>query len=164
MRKRKLTLAISASITALCMLNTVQAQTNPQEDFMLLEQEKAANQVYKAFFPNEDIARKAAISFHGQLLESHYEQGYLIMELTEKEQEKLAAFGFTFEPANEFIAKRNEVLTLIQNRLQQRSLKSATAMSDASLASIPGYACYETLESTYSVASGMASQFRRFAR
>ena len=83
MRKRKLTLAISASITALCMLNTVQAHAHPQEDFMLLEQEKAANQVYKAFFPNEDIARKAAISFHGQLLESHYKQGYLIMELTE---------------------------------------------------------------------------------
>ena len=164
MRKRKLTLAISASITALCMLNTVQAQAHPQEDFMLLEQEKAANQVYKAFFPNEDLARKAAISFHGQLLESHYEQGYLIMELTEEEQEKLAVFGFTFEPANEFIAKRNEVLTLIQNRLQQRSLQSATAMSDASLASIPGYACYETLESTYSVASGMASQFPGIAQ
>jgi len=43
MRKRKLTLAISASITALCMLNTVQAHAHPQEDFMLLEQEKAAN-------------------------------------------------------------------------------------------------------------------------
>ncbi|WP_208600144.1 M14 family zinc carboxypeptidase [Pseudomonas anguilliseptica] len=93
------------------------------------------------------------------MLESHYKQGYLIMELTEEEQEKLTAFGFTFAPATEFIAKRNEVLTQIQNRLQQRSLKSATAMSDASLASIPGYACYETLESTYSVASGMASQF-----
>ncbi|SEC63710.1 hypothetical protein [Pseudomonas anguilliseptica] len=55
MRKRKLTLAISASITALCMLTAVQA--NPQEDFMLLEQEKAANQVYKAFFPKDGLKK-----------------------------------------------------------------------------------------------------------
>ena len=88
MIKRKLTLAIAA----LCVLQAAQAsnETQAQDDFLLLEQEKANNQVYKAFFPNLEIARKAAISFHGQLLESHYEQGYLIMELTEEEQQKLA--------------------------------------------------------------------------
>lgn len=155
MIKRKLTLAIAA----LCVLQAAQAsnETQAQDDFLLLEQEKANNQVYKAFFPNLEIARKAAISFHGQLLESHYEQGYLIMELTEEEQQKLAVFGFTFAVADDFIAKRNQILGKIQQRLQQRSLSSSAA-SDVSIASIPGYACYETVEETYAAAAGMASQ------
>ena len=85
MIKRKLTLALAT----LCVLQAAQAnnEIQAQDDFLLLEQEKANNQVYKAFFPSLEIARKAAISFHGQLLESHYEQGYLIMELTEEEQQ-----------------------------------------------------------------------------
>ena len=58
MIKRKLTLAIAA----LCVLQAAQAsnETQAQDDFLLLEQEKANNQVYKAFFPNLEIARKAA--------------------------------------------------------------------------------------------------------
>ncbi|MEO4046988.1 M14 family zinc carboxypeptidase [Pseudomonas sp. CAU 1711] len=159
MIKRKLTLAIGAGIATLCMLSAAQAdsQAKAQEDFLLLEEEKANNQVYKAFFPNKEIARKAAISFHGQMLESHYDQGYLIMELTEKEQQKLAAFGFTFEVANDFIAKRNRILEGIQQRLQQRSMSTSSA-NMTSIASIPGYSCYETVEETYAAAAGMASQ------
>lgn len=166
MIKRNLTLAIGAGIATLCMLQNAQANTEvqAQEDFLLLEQEKAANQVYKAFFPNLDIARKAAISFHGQLLESHYEQGYLIMELTAEEQEKLAAFGFTFEVADDFIAKRNQILGKIQQRLQQRSLSTSAATADAGIASIPGYACYETVEETYAAAAGMASTHPQLAQ
>jgi carboxypeptidase T len=166
MIKRNLTLAIGAGIATLCMLQNAQAnnEVQAQEDFLLLEQEKAANQVYKAFFPNLDIARKAAISFHGQLLESHYEQGYLIMELTAEEQEKLAVFGFTFEVADDFIAKRNQILGKIQQRLQQRSLSTSAAASDASIASVPGFACYETVEETYAAAAGMASTHPQLAQ
>ncbi|WP_218569302.1 M14 family zinc carboxypeptidase [Pseudomonas sp. F(2018)] len=166
MIKRNLTLAIGAGIATLCMLQNAQAnnEAQVQEDFLLLEQEKAANQVYKAFFPNLDIARKAAISFHGQLLESHYEQGYLIMELTAEEQEKLAVFGFTFQVADDFIAKRNQILGNIQQRLQQRSLSTSAAASDAGIASVPGYACYETVEETYAAAAGMASTHPQLAQ
>ena len=129
---------------------------NQHETFMLLEQEKAGNTVYKAYFPNLDIARKAAISFHGQLLESHYDDGYLIMELSDEEMEKLKVFNFTFAPATEFIEKRNAILSKLQNKMQSNDA-SVSAMSDLSIASIPGYACYETVEETFAVAAGMAA-------
>ncbi|WP_369958374.1 M14 family zinc carboxypeptidase [Pseudomonas benzenivorans] len=125
-----------------------------QDDFLLLEQEKAANQVYKAFFPNKEIARKAAISFHGQMLESHYDDGYLVMELNDEEMQKLQVFGFTFAPATEFIEKRNQILSKMQNRLQ---MKSMAAPSASSASGIPGYACYATVEETFAAAAGMAS-------
>ncbi|WP_439886817.1 M14 family zinc carboxypeptidase [Pseudomonas sp. MBLB4123] len=125
-----------------------------QDDFLLLEQEKAANQVYKAFFPNKEIARKAAISFHGQMLESHYDDGYLVMELNDEEMQKLQVFGFTFAPATEFIEKRNQILSKMQNRLQ---MKGMAAPSASSASGIPGYACYATVEETFAAAAGMAS-------
>lgn len=136
------------------------ATSAPQDDFLLLEQEKATNQIYKAFFPNKEIARKAAISFHGQMLESHYDDGYLVMELNDEEMQKLQVFGFTFAPATEFIEKRNQVLTNMQNRLQlksQAAVSGSMEAASASISGIPGYSCYATVEETFAVAAEMAS-------
>ncbi|NQD96287.1 carboxypeptidase, partial [Pseudomonas sp. CrR25] len=132
------------------------ASSAQQDDFLLLEQEKAVNQIYKAYFPNKDIARKAAISFHGQMLESHYDDGYLVMELDEDEMQKLQVFGFTFAPATEFIEKRNQVLSNMQNRLLLKS-QTASSASAAAASGIPGYSCYATVEETFATAAGMAS-------
>ncbi|KFX68532.1 carboxypeptidase [Pseudomonas taeanensis MS-3] len=136
------------------------ATSAPQDDFLLLEQEKATSQIYKAFFPSKEIARKAAISFHGQMLESHYDNGYLVMELNDEEMQKLQVFGFTFAPATEFIEKRNQVLTNMQNRLQlksQAAVSSSMEAASASISGIPGYSCYATVEETFAVAAEMAS-------
>ena len=136
------------------------ATSAPQDDFLLLEQEKATNQIYKAFFPSKEIARKAAISFHGQMLESHYDDGYLVMELNDEEMQKLQVFGFTFAPATEFIEKRNQMLTNMQNRLQlksQAAVSGSMEVASASISGIPGYSCYATVEETFAVAAEMAS-------
>jgi hypothetical protein len=61
-----------------------------------LEQEKAVDTIYKAWFPSREVGRKAAISFHAQLLESHWKEGYLVMELDAEDMDRLRAFGFRF--------------------------------------------------------------------
>src|SRR5690606_13560543 len=119
MKFKKKALPLTTAILACSLVSTplLAHSDKAQENFMLLEQEKASNTVYKAYFPSLDIARKAAISFHGQMLESHYDDGYLIMELTDEEMDKLKVFGFTFAPATEFIEKRNAVLSKIQAKM-----------------------------------------------
>ena len=123
-----------------------------EERFTLLEQEKASAGVYKAYFPSLEVGRKAAISLHGQLLESHYQDGYLVVELNADELKRLATFGFTFAPATEFVEKRNAILEQLQKNVQSKALSS-----DAGIASIPGYSCYETVEESFAVAAGMAA-------
>lgn len=128
----------------------------PAENIDLIEQEKSQTNIFRAYFPSEDIARKAAISFHGQMLETHYDQGYMIMQLTEEEQERLARFGFRFEVADGFIAQRNTILSEMQNLIEVESMASMMSNS-VSIAGLPGFSCYETVEETFAVAEDMTS-------
>ena len=91
--------------------------------------------------------RKAAISFHAQLLESG--DGFLVMELAPWEQLQLRNFGFTLKPAKTFIAQRDALLQELQ--------RQAAVGGDASVMSIPSYSCYETVEETFSAAQGFVS-------
>jgi len=82
------------------------------------------------------------------------------MELNDEEMQKLQVFGFTFAPATEFIEKRNQMLTNIQNRLQlkiQAAVSGSMEVASASISGIPGYSCYATVEETFAVAAEMAS-------
>ncbi len=108
-----------------------------------LEQEKQVTNVYKAYFPSLAIARKAAISHHAQLLESNYKGGFLVLQLDAYDMDRLRLFGFRFEPATEFIERRNRALTQFQIA---RTRRAAGAPPDNA---IPGYACYETVEETF---------------
>ena len=108
-----------------------------------LEQEKSVYNVYKAWFPSLDLARKAAISFHAQLLESDYRAGFLILQLDENEMQQLRGFGFRLEQASDFIARRNRALTQSQIERTRRVAGGAEPLS------IPGYSCYETVEETF---------------
>jgi hypothetical protein len=114
-----------------------------------LEQEKSVDTIYKAYFPSREIGRKAAISFHAQLLESHWKAGYLVMELDAEELDRLRAFGFRFERAAEFIEKRNRRLTQLQ------MLHAGRSAADPEPRAIPGFACYETVEETFTAGDGL---------
>jgi carboxypeptidase T len=114
----------------------------------LLEQEKRTDNIFKAYFPSLDVARKAAISLHGQLLESNYKEGYLIVELDAADMDRLRPFGFRFERATEFIERRNRALT-------QSQLRQLRAAGGPTPNSISGYACYETVEETFAVADAL---------
>lgn len=113
-------------------------------------EERSKNNIYRAYFPNADIGRKAVISFHAQLHEANFDDGYLILELTPEEINRLQDFDFTFKPASKFIEKRNIKLQQIQQSLQFQSASQAAA--------IPGYACYETVEETFAEADRIVAQ------
>jgi len=113
-------------------------------------EERQRQQIYKAWFPDLATARKAAITLHGQLLETEYERGWQIFELDGEAIALLQRFGYRIEPATDFIARRNAFLDAID--------KAAAAKGrDVGIESIPGFACYETVEETFAAAQAMAS-------
>jgi hypothetical protein len=144
------------------------------------EQEKVAENIYEAYFPDLDTAHKAAITFHGQLLEVNYEAGYMIFELTPQEMAQLRQFGFKFKPAKEFKEFRKKFLTDVQTEMIRRQQAApvetntlgtttskmtaptaTTAVTAAAAvavpATIPGFSCYETVEETYLQAQAFAT-------
>ncbi len=127
------------------------APLSPAQVIQELEAEKSQDAVWKAYFPSRDVGRKAAISFHANLLESRWNEGYLVMELDAEEMDRLRAFGFRFERAAEFIAQRNRRLTMLQ------MLQSGRAAGSPEPQAIPGYACYETVEETFAAGDAMVA-------
>ncbi|PHV10139.1 carboxypeptidase [Chitinimonas sp. BJB300] len=121
----------------------------------MLEQEKNATDVYKAYFPDLTMARKAAISFHHALLESNYDDGYLVLELNQQELAQLRDFGFNMKPATEFMAQRKQLIEQIQSLSRKRAM-SGESSPNASIFSIPNYSCYETVEETFAAAAALA--------
>ncbi len=145
--KTVLTTAVSMAVYSSAIYANPQSSA---ETLLNIQQEIAVTNIYRAYFPSEDIADKAAISFHSQLLESHVADGYLIMELTEEEKSKLKKFDFHFTPATEFIKQRNSRLEAIENNLNN-NFDSLNAQS------IPGRDCFETVEETFAAAESLAS-------
>jgi len=123
--KRPTTLAVLTQAVfsiAVCTYfqSAVAAGNSHQHTHRMQEQEKVAENIYKAYFPNLEIAHKAAVTFHGQLLEVNYEGGYMIFELTPQEMSQLRQFGFKLKPATEFKEFRKKFLTDVQNEMQRR--------------------------------------------
>lgn len=128
-----------------------------------LDQEKARVGIYKAWFPNRALARRAAISFHAELLEAHYKAGYLVLELEGADIARLQSFGFRIEPATDFIARRDRFLEQLKSIDQARSKRGAVG-ARATIQSIPNYSCYETVEETFAAAQVLATARPDLAR
>lgn len=152
------------------------AATNSATEMRLLrQQEKQRTNIYKAFYPDAAMLRKAAITFHDNLLESNYEQGYLVLELESQDIINLRSFGFRVENAPEFIQRRNDFLAQIQAAADAKSRTTApgastdatgigsAAAADATIQSIPGFACYETVEETFTAAQGFTTTYPALA-
>ncbi|GAA6139147.1 hypothetical protein NBRC116583_28940 [Arenicella sp. 4NH20-0111] len=132
------------------------------ETLQLLEQEKLTTNVYRAYFPSVELARKAAITFHAQLLEANYKDGYLILELEANDIDRLKEFDFTISPATEF--QRRRALELEQRQRQIRSLSSTQNTSDISIQTVPGFPCYETVEETFTAAQSLVTDHPSLAQ
>jgi carboxypeptidase T len=160
--RKPIWLAIAAmALASIAHTSVALAADSPEQIRQMQEQEKVATNIYKAYFPSRDIARKAAISFHDRLLEANYEQGYLVMELEPKEMAQLRQFGFKLRPATEFMQQRKKFLDAMQANAQQqaasRSVAPGAAAAAAAPATIPGFSCYETVEETFSQAQAFAT-------
>lgn len=146
----KHSIARAAALLALAVLplSTLAGPGHDHSVLQMLEEEKQTDNLYKAYFPSRELARKAAISFHANLLESNYPGGYLVLQLDAEEMDRLRVFGFRFERATDFIERRNRRLTELQLRASRRG-------GQAQALSIPGYSCYETVEETFAAADGL---------
>ena len=71
------------------------------------------------------------------------------MQLDARDMDRLRAFGFRFERATEFITRRNRALTQFQIARSQRVPGAPEPQS------IPGYACYETVEETFAAGDAL---------
>jgi hypothetical protein len=152
-------------------------QDSATEMRLLRQQEKQRTNIYKAFYPDAAMLRKAAITFHANLLESNYEQGFLVLELETADIAALRSFGFRIENAPEFIQRRDDFLAAIQAAADAKSRTTApgastdstgitgaaAAAADATIQSIPGYACYETVEETFTAASAFTTTYPTLA-
>ena len=170
--------AAAAVLLAVSASPAFSADDPATEMRLLREQEKQRTNIYKAYFPDLATARKAAITFHANLLEAQYETGFLVLELDALEIATLRSYGFRVENAPEFIQRRDEFLNQIQQAADARSgavttgtTDSATgaitrpvARGDASIQSIPGYTCYETVEESFAAAQGFATNFPNLAQ
>ena len=173
-------LAVSAvpSLPAFGADASTAAATNAATEMRNLRlQEKQRTNIFKAFYPDAGMLRKAAITFHANLLESHYDAGYLVLELEPQDIVTLRSFGFRIEGAPEFIKQRDDFLSQIQQAADARgrvaggeSTESTpatgiggAARADATIQSIPGYACYETVEESFAAAQAFATNFPTLA-
>ncbi len=146
------TVAVAPSLA----LNTDQNTKKVTQTLELFELERVSIQnAHRVYYPSRALADKATISFHNNLLESHHDKGYLIMQLAEEDKTKLSAFGFTFAPATQWIAQREKDIDSLKLAAQKRANK-ASAGKNAMADTIEGFACYSTVESTYNQAKDLA--------
>jgi hypothetical protein len=146
---------LSAAIAGLCGMSATTMAAG-DDNAVLRQQERQRVNIYKAWFPDLATARKAAISFHANLLEAQYAQGFLVMELEGDEIAALQRFGFRFEPATEFLSRRDDFLRRLDAANAARKAADPAA-SDVGVQSIPGFACYETVEETFAAAQAFAT-------
>lgn len=170
--------AAAAVLLAVSASPAFSADDPATEMRLLRQQEKQRTNIYKAYFPDLATARKAAITFHANLLEAQYDTGFLVLELDALEIATLRSYGFRVENAPEFIQRRDEFLNQIQQAADARAgaatqgttdsttgaITRPVARGDASIQSISGYACYETVEETFAAAQGFATSFPNLAQ
>lgn len=125
------------------------AAGNHAKIFHGIEEEINNTNIYRAYYPSKELARKAGITFHNQLHETNHQDGYMILELDASDIEVLESFEFKISPATSFIEKRN---LRLQSAQQSFSIQSDDAIS---IQTIPNYACYETVEETYAAADAI---------
>jgi carboxypeptidase T len=163
------TLSLGVSVAVLPWAAQAHQRYSAAQTQQDIQTELAAENIYKVVAPNAAMARKAAITFHHAMLESHYDKGYLVMELDAQDISRLQGFGFRLTRADEFIAKRREFLTQMNQlsiQRQQQSTSSPTATTTAreiGVQSIPNFSCYETVEETFTAAQGFTTTYPNLA-
>ncbi|GHA07861.1 hypothetical protein GCM10008090_17110 [Arenicella chitinivorans] len=169
MKNPTLLTAILGSVLAFSAPVITANELSTTETLQLLEQEKSTTNIYRAYYPSQALARKASITFHGQLLETNSEGGFLVLQLDPDDIEQLEHFGFKVQHASSYIKRRALELESSQQRMRNlQSFRSdppdaGRATTDVSIQAIPGYPCYETVEDTFTAAQNLVSTYPQLA-
>ncbi|MBQ0930578.1 hypothetical protein KAK07_17675 [Ideonella sp. 4Y16] len=118
--------------------------------------ERATARYYRVQFANPETARKAMISLHEAVVDGHWKQAVLVMQLDDEELARLRPFARRIDPADDFAALRQRQLDALSRQANPRILGRA-ASQDVGAEAIPGYSCYETVEETQTAAQALVS-------
>ena len=150
------TLALAVSVLAACTQENSEAAA--PTTLSVQEQSTFANNdivIVKAYFDDEATGRQIATTF--EPVEAEYDKGYLVLSLSSDEFAKLRAEGADLGIELEL----DEAATLEQSQLLKR-LNSAEDDS-ISLQSIPRFACYRTVEETFTSAEAIVAEYPNLA-
>jgi hypothetical protein len=149
--------SVAAALCATLVLSTTPARADPGHDHRAERaEERQRTEIYQAWFPNLATARRAAISLHGQLLETDYGRGFQVFELDADGVALLRRAGYRLELAADFMRRRDAFLDAIDQANARRRAVDPLA-GEVGIQSVPGYACYETVEETFSAAQGIVA-------
>jgi carboxypeptidase T len=136
-----LPLALAAALSAAALAH---AHPNDAEHRALRAAERQQDNLYRAYFPDLATGRKAAVTFHAQLIESAWQRGHLVLELEPADIATLQRFGFRVEAAPDMVERRNRFLDAFD------AVKAGSVGAQA----IPGFPCYETVEESFAAGPG----------
>jgi len=97
--------------------------------------------VVRVYYSDEETSAKILVSYEVQKLETNYEEGYHVLELTKSEIENLLKTGLRVEIDSEW----------------------KSSLPDISIQTIPNYPCYRTVEETFASAAAIAMNYPNLA-
>ena len=142
-----------------CFLPINNVWATQSSDEALVEDEIIAlGTIYQVIAPNKDLANKAAISFHANLLESDLNAGIHIMSLNVTEKQDLEQFGFKVIKHTQWAEKyRQNRMGYLESKRSRNGINNTAQTQSAVQQGIDNYSCYPTVEETYQQASALAA-------
>jgi len=95
--------------------------------------------IVRVYYPDRDLGNKVLLAFEPWLLETNYEAGYHVMQVSQEEIDRLVALGLRVEQDDKWVAP---------------AVVSSLAVG---VESIPSYPCYRTVEETFAAAQALVA-------
>ena len=161
--RTKITSSITPFIFSVCVylcflpINTLWA-SQAANQALVQDEIDALGNIYQVIAPNKELARKAAISFHGNLLESDTKTDTHVMSLTLGEVQDLEQFGFEVIKHPQWAEKyRQSRMQYLQSKQSESDAHSTAQAPSVAQQGIDNYSCYPTVEETYQQAGALAA-------
>ena len=106
--------------------------------------------IVRVFFDDLPTGRLIAASL--EPIESKYENGYLVVEVTAEQLQRLQQRGLRTEPVS-----AQELSTILAPPREIRSAQAPEQATATEVTGIPGFSCYRTVEETFAAADSMVA-------
>ena len=106
--------------------------------------------IVRVFFDDLPTGRQIAAGL--EPIESKYEKGYLVVEVTAEQLQRLQQLGLRTEPVS-----TQELSTILAPPLATRSDRAPEQAKATAMTGIPGFPCYRTVEETFATADSMVA-------
>ncbi len=145
--------ALVGALSALALVGGGSALAQAPEPTLVQGRESEPRQTMRAYFSDVRKARAIAHSRY-ETLASPYELGYVIVQVNAEEARELRALGFRLEPDPHWLTQQREQARMESGERRRQALAAGQRQT---LAGIPNYSCYPTVEEVFIVAQGMVS-------